>query len=387
ATGSLTKFNNELLAGNVPDILIIEEGMPYDSYVNKGLFTDLYGIMDQSGGVKRGDILPNVLTAMEDDGKLMFMCTAFNILTCGADPAFVDGDGYLKMSTVQAQSDKTVADGMDRETFLMYGVYFSNFFDLKNKKCDFDNPAFKALLEESKKHPQMGSEPDWMDDPEANNDREQAFMNGKEMLYFINKGDFDLYYDKAHLGKSFTYTNFPSDAPTAKSLIAPTTLFAISEKSNKKTAAWEFMSTVLKGMIEVEPYSYWDENNVKHNVEGDNRYNAWNGFPVLTADFDMLKSHAGDAYHYYDETGKAIYEDKTIWLGESEVKMDLLNEQEINDWANMVTGTTTTVPSVSEIYETIIKDEVQNYWAGTSSVDQAASMIQSRVSLYISEHY
>ena len=69
-TAALTKFNNEILAGNVPDILLISSGKPYNSYASKGLFADLYEFMDKDDVYNRDAFMPNVLKAMEKDGKL-----------------------------------------------------------------------------------------------------------------------------------------------------------------------------------------------------------------------------------------------------------------------------------------------------------------------------
>ncbi|MBQ8978780.1 MAG: hypothetical protein IJ080_03340 [Oscillospiraceae bacterium] len=386
---ALTKFNNELLAGNVPDILIVDTGMPYDSYISKGLLTDMYPLMDADDQVKREDILPNVLRAYENDGKMMIMPCTFYVRTCAASAGDVDANGYFSLSAAKSRvgSDGvTLADGMTREDFLQTGIFFSDFFDLKNGKCDFDNPAFKTLLEESKNHPAENAE-EWTNDQDTAMDREQAFMKGKELVYGLNIMDFDFYYDKAHLTKDYVFTNFPTDAPKAKSIILSDVLVAVSENCQNKDVAWDFISYVMQHMVEKHDYQYWDDEGNSHTVEGDSYYDAWNGFPVLKKDFEELKAHATVPNHYYDSTGKAVYEQRTVWLGDADVKVDDLTEEEVNRLADMITSTDTAVPSMQDIYNTIIKDEVQSFWAGTNNADQTASMIQSRVSLYLSEHY
>lgn len=78
-TAALTKFNNEILAGNVPDILLISSGMPYNSYASKGLFADLYEFMDKDDVYNRDAFMPNVLKAMEKDGKLYEITPSFSV--------------------------------------------------------------------------------------------------------------------------------------------------------------------------------------------------------------------------------------------------------------------------------------------------------------------
>ena len=90
----LTKLRTEILAGNLPDIIALT-GMPTRQLAAKGLLMDLYPLLDADPELSREDIFPNVLKAMETDGKLSFVTSSFYIYTCvGARAVVGDTPGW-----------------------------------------------------------------------------------------------------------------------------------------------------------------------------------------------------------------------------------------------------------------------------------------------------
>ena len=160
-TAALTKFNNEILAGNVPDILLISSGMPYNSYASKGLFADLYEFMDKDDVYNRDAFMPNVLKAMEKDGKLYEITPSFTVQTYAAKKSLVGDATSLTMDQAN-QILATMPEGatltndsqtMTASNFLSTAITFSNFVDYANATCNFDSPEFKAILETAKNYP------------------------------------------------------------------------------------------------------------------------------------------------------------------------------------------------------------------------------------------
>ena len=56
----LTRLNNDIIAGKIPDVILLHPYMPIDSYISKGFLADLYGFMDNDGNVNRTDYLEGV---------------------------------------------------------------------------------------------------------------------------------------------------------------------------------------------------------------------------------------------------------------------------------------------------------------------------------------
>ncbi|MBO5057387.1 MAG: extracellular solute-binding protein [Lachnospiraceae bacterium] len=69
---ALKKLNTEIMAGNGPDLLILDD-MPVDSYIEKGLLLDLSSYIDGLSG--EAQLLPNIVEAFRtDDGIYTIPC-------------------------------------------------------------------------------------------------------------------------------------------------------------------------------------------------------------------------------------------------------------------------------------------------------------------------
>lgn len=64
---ALKKLNTQIMAGEGPDILMMD-GLPMDSYIEKGLLLDLTGLMEEIG--QEEDLYENLYQAMARDGKV-----------------------------------------------------------------------------------------------------------------------------------------------------------------------------------------------------------------------------------------------------------------------------------------------------------------------------
>lgn len=71
----------DMLSGKTPDILMIGNETPADTYVTKGIFADMYEFIDSDSELNREDFLPNLLKAAETDGKLYTFSDRFKVFT------------------------------------------------------------------------------------------------------------------------------------------------------------------------------------------------------------------------------------------------------------------------------------------------------------------
>lgn len=152
-----TRLNNDLISGKIPDILMIDAEMNYDSYVSKGLFTDLYELMDADPNFNRADYLENVFKAYEIDGKLYSLVPTFNIVTFAAKASNLEGiehwtvDEFMEFAA--AHPDMQMFDyDFNRENFLMMLMIFArdSFIDNETGECHFDSEEFMKMLEFTK---------------------------------------------------------------------------------------------------------------------------------------------------------------------------------------------------------------------------------------------
>ena len=149
----LTKLNADIISGNIPDILITDAQMNLQSYISKGLFCDMYEFIDGDSELDRSDLLPNVLSAFETDGKLYNFTSNFMISTViGKASIFKDsGIDFDKLAEIQESFPEgtEIFSGMDKNDVLQYGLRMSadNFIDYKTGECYFDSDKFMTLLE------------------------------------------------------------------------------------------------------------------------------------------------------------------------------------------------------------------------------------------------
>ena len=106
--------------------------------------------------------------------------------------------------------------------------------------------------------------------------------------------------------------------------------------------------------------------------------------PVSRKAFDKQVQEAMKPRTYKDENGKMVEEPFTIWRGEEEIKFPNMTQAYADELKAYIEG----IRDIS-VYDTtimeIVNEEAQKYFAGEQTSQQAADMIQSRASLYLSE--
>lgn len=405
-TAALTKFNNEILAGNVPDILLISSGMPYNSYASKGLFADLYEFMDKDDVYNRDAFMPNVLKAMEKDGKLYEITPSFTVQTYAAKKSLVGDATSLTMDQAN-QILATMPEGatltndsqtMTSSQFLSTAITFSNFVDYANATCSFDSPEFKAILETAKKYPaEIDYDALYNDNPNYWMELESACRENRALLYSVYFNDFSTYTNTrdAYIGEDISFVGFPGSgaANATGSVISTGSEIAVSSKSKYKDGAWEFIKLVLDNAVgEQDSGNYGvaitsDASVAEAADEAVKRItSSYYGLPVVKSQLQALGQQATIPQTYTDTDGTVQQVDNTYYVGNTEVKVNLITQDEVNMLIDYF-STVDTIARYDESLTDIINEEANNYFKGTKSVDETASLIQSRASIYLSEQY
>lgn len=405
-TAALTKFNNEILAGNVPDILLISSGMPYNSYASKGLFADLYEFMDKDDVYNRDAFMPNVLKAMEKDGKLYEITPSFTVQTYAAKKSLVGDATSLTMdqanqilaSMPEGATLTNDSQTMTASNFLSTAITFSNFVDYTNATCNFDSPEFKAILETAKKYPaEIDYDALYNDNPNYWMEQETACRENRALLYSVYFNDFSIYTNTrdAYFGEDISFVGFPgSGASNATgSVISTGSEIAVSSKSKYKDGAWEFIKLVLDNAVgEQDSGNYGvaitsDASVAEAADEAVKRItSSYYGLPVVKSQLQALGQQATIPQTYTDTDGTVQQVDNTYYVGNTEVKVNLITQDEVNMLIDYF-STVGTIARYDESLTDIINEEANNYFKGTKSVDETASLIQSRASIYLSEQY
>ncbi|MCB6202803.1 extracellular solute-binding protein [Extibacter muris] len=133
---SIRALNTELLSGSGADVIMLD-GLPADSYIEKGILADISGVLNEAG--KESDLSDNIIKPYKKDGSIYQIPTRYGIpLLIGggnAAEAFESADALVDYMKDHAWDD--VMDQVDKESLmkLMLNMYYKDIVD-KNKQID-----------------------------------------------------------------------------------------------------------------------------------------------------------------------------------------------------------------------------------------------------------
>lgn len=366
----VTKLNTEIVSGKVPDMIAISN-LPYKQYAAKGLLEDLYTYLDNDSELSRDKLVQSVLKASETDGKLYSIAASFGLMSMvgkadvvGAEPGWNMQD-LKKLIEDHPEADAPMGMHMSREAIFSYlcSPNMENYIDWNTGECRFDTDEFKNFLEFAKSFPSwedMDYEngPDWVDDS-------VLLAEGRMLVSFFNLYDFQSYqYTKASFGDDMVFKGLPVESGVGNVATLDSGLAMTSSCKNKE-AAWEFMRTLL-----TEDY----------------QKDGWGGMPTNQEAFDALLKEAMKQEYYTDENGEQVPISKGgMSFGDGEMKEFYALTQEEADQIIALVDSVQFIADYDNSLLTIIQDEAAAFFADEKSVDEVASIIQSRMNIYINE--
>ena len=133
---SIRALNTELLSGSGADVIMLD-GLPADSYIEKGILADISGVLNEAG--KESDMSDNIIKPYKKDGKIYQIPTRYGIpLLIGGSStteAFKSAEALMDYMKDHAWDD--VMEQVDKESLmkLMLNMYYKDIVD-KNKQID-----------------------------------------------------------------------------------------------------------------------------------------------------------------------------------------------------------------------------------------------------------
>lgn len=393
----VTKLTTEIISGSVPDIFLTSN-LPIDKYAAKGVIADLNTFMDGGNGLSRDYFVPQILNALEKDGKLYELPTSFSVTTAYALSSIASQYDTWNVAAVQdamtqLQEGATVfSDGWTKNTALSNCLSrnLSAFVDWTTGKCEFDSEAFQQLLAFCNSFPAETSDGDGaiayatstdlaVEDAMWESDATRI-TNGKQLMSTIEMYSFDSYIWNVYaIRDKITFTGYPTEDGSGSSFGLQMPM-AISSVTKYPDAAWDFVCSIIKKMNTI------DENNYYY------------GFPISQAAFDAEMTDIMTEQYQLDENGEQVDWDgdgepdkavrgsyETMENGETVYKdVYALTQEDVDQILGVINSTSSVYDYDQEILD-IITDEVAAYFAGDKDVQTTASMIQSRVNLYVQE--
>lgn len=408
--GSTTQLNTDIISGNVPDILLVDNSLPFQSYVNKGLFTDLYPLLDADESLSREDFVSNVLEACENDGKLTSIVPYYDIVTAVAPAGMVDSaagwtwDQFF--SVLQQYPDiKNALPSITRDSVLNIALMLSGdqYIDYSTGTCHFDSPAFQQLLEYAATYPAEISDNDYKE-------TKDWFAEGQALMNITYLYDFTCMREQTYtLNGPVVFKGFPTADGTGGSAIMPYMQLAISQGCADKTAAWEFISSFLTqeyqdditGDLPLRVDSLQKMADRAMNPDDSSSYiGGITSYASNTAEINAVMSTddtaAEDSGETTEETADTAAEDTAEAgdIADDDIAGGDLNSEDY--WNRAVTQaeidqmmdvihSTKTLYQWDQSLTNIITEEVAAFFNGSKTAADTAAIIQNRASTYLSE--
>ncbi len=356
----LNSFTTAVASDKDVDIVIFNDYSQVTNFAAKGLMIDLYELIDSDQVLKREDFLQNVLTACEQDGKLVTLPTGFSLNTVVGKTEDVGAEAGWTLDEMLALLDSKPEGtqlfyGMTREQALSMclSLGYNQYINWNDATCNFNSQEFIDVLEFANMFPE---------EFEYNEDVDEAVLmnEGKVLLTQYYLGDFEqIQMYQEVFGGDLTYIGYPTTEGNG-AMLSFSNMYGITKNCEAKDVAWEFMREFYLPTEKGE----------------DEEYYGYYGFSVRQDDFD----------YYCEQAMNSSANSGGTWgWGSFEIEIKPATQEQVDAVKELVNGTTAVNGAISNDMFNLIKEEAAFYFSGEQSAEDVAAKIQSRMEIYLSE--
>lgn len=367
----IENINNDIIAGNMPDIMVTPSEFSIQNYVSKGLIEDLYPYMDNDSSISREDYLQNIFEACSEGEHMYQLIPRFYIQTVVAKTELV-GDGesinITQVEEIMKQHPEIQSDFalITRDEFISGTLRYNlnQFVNWETGEVNFNSQEFINALEHAKNYP---AEINW-------DEISQDYWNSYDSMYLENRSLLDMAYlyefrDYAILKQGtfgnvdINFVGFPNERGKGN-VASPYSSMMISSKSPCKEGAWEF---------------------VKYFISDEYQDGITSGFPVKISSLEKNLEKAKQKKTASDGQGEIPESDDIYWINGAEMKLNPLSDQDGDEIMKLIKSIDAIYTSESKIEE-IINEEAAGFYSGQKTAADVANVIQSRVQIYVDEN-
>lgn len=360
---AISILNTEMMAGSGPDVLLLN-GLPWESYAQKGILKDLHHDLDSYISGKEG--FANLFFAYQTDGAQYAAPISFKFPVVVGEKEKVSHIQSPRDLLTAAESTKDLPAFFRQDKSLLRYMFSIYWQDIQEEDGTVSREALRELLET------VGKINDRL--KETENEISLFFQEGEtEKSYDVfandnfltasNIADGNVAMDLGYLSSIHDFWNIVqygfSYQATAKGVFSAL-IAGINSESQKEEFAVEFLHFMLS--------------EEEQNIFIDGMYAVIMGFPVNKEAFAKTPSELALQIPQQGENGSENTEENYEWMEPQRFA------QLVDDVGNLTT------PAMEN---TIVMDAVQNgadgYLAGEKSLDAAAEEISKALELYFLE--
>lgn len=367
----------DIVSGNAPDMVVTYGTSLQLSLAGKGVFADMGELLDADSELSRDDILPNVLEACKINGKLLSLPSNFTVSSLAVKKKFFDKENWtfadLKETYEKMPEGTELTEITTRSNaFYILKDSLSSCIDYEKGTCNFDTEQFRDILEFCSQFKDDSELMDWYNsssDEEINSfieDSQSRYKDEKALVYEMYLDGFEAYQiaKQAMFDDDITLVGVPTEDGKGSKLVFSKT-YSILDSSSSKQECWEFVKSFFgeeKGG-DIEAY----------------------GFPTLKSGFDKKAEQAAKPRTYTDEDGEEHEIDNTYYLGGKEIKIDPLSDKDRDYIVDYIMNTDTAEFTFTDEVNEIVTDCITAYFKKEKSADETIELINSKVSILLSE--
>lgn len=366
-----SQYDLDILTGKIGDIVVMENNTEYEKYADKGIFQDLYELMENDKDFSVDNLYECVKTPFEINGKLYTIFPEFTIRTLAGKTKNLPNETWnikTLLNVLETLPDEvSIMPNIDKTTlynmFLLAGA--GEFIDFENSICSFNSDEFISLIEYINSFPQTNENiVDYNDNSPFIND--EIYL---DEAYIGSLSDYLMLRVKFGFDENIKMIGFPSKQGGSAEIV-PSKYYAITSTCENKSGAWEFIKYLLSGDVIIN-----EMRGMRNIPSSRETFNEWIEREQMLYYFFPYGTGS-----YYSDT-KPISEEDYGMAGYSvELTEEILNEFE--NCVNTISSRTNIPISISQI----ITEDLNISFAGDKTAKETANIIQSRVSIYLSEN-
>ncbi len=351
-------------------------GVDVESLSRQGIFEDLMPYLERSQDLAPSDFVEGLLDTYTVNGLLAGIPERFRLETLGGDRGLLEGEPGLTLERLFAIAERNPealpVGEVTKEEVMRYLMMFNQdaFIDWETGECRFDSAQFREVLEFANRFP------DTLETVPGEDSLPRKTHDGRVLFAIYNMGSLGAFqYFEGLFGETAAFVGFPTGDGKGGTLLYPRNAFGITDMSQCKEGAWEFIESILEpGQTErMEPeqvyreYSYYDD-----------------AFPSLKRSLDIIAEYAIEDDRIWAEEGHSfggrIYDDG--WF----MEFHAVTREEIDAVLALVKDAKPFRSAEGDEIIKIIGEEAPAFYSGQKSLEDVAEVIQSRVRIYVNEN-
>lgn len=348
-----------------------------DIYAVKGVLEDLTPYFESSDVVSREAVLDSVWRAGSIDGKMFFVIPAFRSSGILVEKDYITDGGWTGEEYI-ALADRYPESMLNKDVqsptaqiFTYLNQYVGNYIDWEKRTCSFDGREFVELLEKLKELSTRSYKTPEDSDVES-------VRNGVYLTYAVTMGNSFQQNEYKDLKDAFFDAYVLAGVPTADGTLRYDMfyqqMYGMNAEAGNKKGAWAFLEYLLSEEYQqtVSPDS----------VSRQDTSPIAEYFPARK---DVLEKTLQENLEYEPEADGPVRGSANKYTKEITYEYRSFQQEDRNFILKLVENSYREAFLTDQIPLNLIKEEAEPFFEGQKSAADVAKIIQSRVSLYLSE--